>query len=166
MEWYSILTSVLTVLAVPTLFGLVWKDIHDRRKENNSANKRRKEQENLNNMRKVIKEENEPLREDIQKISSSMDDLRNSDITLLRDRMKCSLNFCKNQGYKTTTDMANWNEMYGSYKALGGNHFKEYVNAWKEEMESLPLENEYKKTNGLNGNKKKRKATNKKKEAV
>ena len=30
-------------------------------------------------------------------------------------------------------------ELYNTYAKLGGNHFKEYVDAWKQELDELPL---------------------------
>jgi hypothetical protein len=65
-------------------------------------------------------------------------------IVVLRDRMRCSLEFCKRQGYKTVDDVRIWNELFGEYVDLGGNHFKEFVNAWKEDMDALPMESEVK----------------------
>lgn len=143
MEWYSILTTVLTVLAVPTLFGLLWKDLHERKKENNAENKKLRDEKRIADMRMVIKEETTPIREEIGEVKQTVDNMRVGDVTLLRDRMKTSLDTCKDQGYKTTSDAANWAELYNSYKLLGGNHFKEYVNAWKEEMDNLPTKEEY-----------------------
>jgi hypothetical protein len=57
---------------------------------------------------------------------------------MLRDRMKAILDECRAAGYATTSTVANWHELYNTYKTLGGNHFREYVDAWKQELESLP----------------------------
>jgi len=46
-------------------------------------------------------------------------------------------------------------ELYNTYKSLGGNHFKEYVNAWKQELEDLPLQ----KVSSTRGNKSKKVTT-------
>jgi hypothetical protein len=52
--------------------------------------------------------------------------------------MKKSLDYCKRQGFAGASDRANWHELYNTYKKLGGNHFKEFVDAWKEEFDALP----------------------------
>ena len=52
--------------------------------------------------------------------------------------MKHTLDECKKVGYASTSEKANWNELYSSYKKLGGNHFREYVDEWKKEMNQLP----------------------------
>lgn len=31
-------------------------------------------------------------------------------------------------------------ELYTTYGRLGGNHFREYIDQWKEEVNDLPLE--------------------------
>jgi hypothetical protein len=152
MQWFTIVTSILTILAVPTLCGLLWKDLYTRKKENNDENRKMKEEKNLEKIRTVIKEENAPIREEIIKVNEAISALKEGNTTLLRDRMQCSVGFCKRQGYKTSTDLASWNEMYNSYQKLGGNHFKEYVNAWKEEMEELPTEEEYMRLYGKSTN--------------
>lgn len=85
------------------------------------------------------------INENLKAINNTMKATAAGTVTLLRDRMKCSLEFCKRQGFKTSTDWSNWKELYNSYKGLGGNHFKEYVNSWYEEMESLPVHDKDKK---------------------
>lgn len=54
-----------------------------------------------------------------------------TDLMLLRDRYR-------EVGYATRNDKAAWNQLYNDYKELGGNHFKEYVDQWKDEVNSLP----------------------------
>lgn len=88
-----------------------------------------------------IQEINISLRE----INETMKATAAGTVTLLRDRMKCSLEYCKRQGFKTSADWSNWKELYNSYKELGGNHFKEYVNSWHEEMSNLPTHDKDKK---------------------
>ena len=52
--------------------------------------------------------------------------------------MKAALIDYRQQGYVSASDKANWTEMYNTYRDLGGNHFKEYVDAWKDEVDQLP----------------------------
>jgi len=54
-----------------------------------------------------------------------------TDLMLLRDRYR-------DLGYASRNDKAAWNQLYNDYKELGGNHFKEYVDQWKEEVNNLP----------------------------
>lgn len=143
MQWFTIVTGVLTLLAIPSLCGLLWKDLYTRKKENSEAAKQEREKKNLEKIREVIKEENEPLRKEISNLTDLTNKMKESDVTLLRDRMQCSLNYCKKQGYRSTSDYANWMELLNAYKELGGNHFKEYVNSWKQDMEDLPTKEQH-----------------------
>lgn len=54
-----------------------------------------------------------------------------TDLMLLRDRYR-------ELGYASRNDKAAWNQLYNDYRDLGGNHFKEYVDQWKDEVNSLP----------------------------
>lgn len=143
MQWFTIVTGVLTLLAIPSLCGLLWKDLYTRKKENSETAKQEREKKNLEKIREVVKEENEPLRKEISNLTELTNKMKESDVTLLRDRMQCSLNYCKKQGYRSTSDYANWVELLNAYKELGGNHFKEYVNSWKQDMEDLPTKEQY-----------------------
>ena len=75
---------------------------------------------------------------EIEAIKSNLADNTIGTVTMLRDRMKAILDECRKDGYASTSTKANWHELYNTYKTLGGNHFREYVDAWKEELEALP----------------------------
>ena len=97
-----------------------------------------KQQQYENALRSIIREENEPLKVDIAEIKEDLAGNTQGTITLLRNDMKKSLDYCKRQGFAGASDRANWHELYNTYKKLGGNHFKEFVDAWKEEFDALP----------------------------
>lgn len=150
------LTILISILGSTGLASLIVTAIWNKQKEGINIIREQKAQEQLNQMRQVIREENQPIYDRLQqlddldksthiKLDQMQKQLKASNegtITLLRDRMKCSLNYCRAQKFKSSTDMANWNELYETYKNLGGNHFREYVNQWKEEMEDLPTKND------------------------
>lgn len=151
----NIILSVLSILGVGTVITTLWKEHHEKRvkarEEQSEEHQQALKKKNEAEYRAVLVEELKPLKESIatteQHIAEVKEDLKCNTIgtvTLLRDRMKCSLEFCKRRGYATSTDLANWHELYNTYKSLGGNHFKEYVNAWKDEMENLPCKGEKK----------------------
>ena len=103
------------------------------------------EQRLKNNVRDVFKEEIRPINAKLDNITKEIEvikiDLANNTVgtvTILRDRMKAILDECREKGYASTSTKGNWHELYNTYKGLGGNHFKEYVDAWKEELEELP----------------------------
>lgn len=143
MQWFTIVTGILTILAIPSLCGLLWKDLYTRKKENSESARQAREQKNFEKIREIVQEENAPLRKEISDLTEVTNKMKESDVTLLRDRMQCSLNYCKRQGYRSTSDYANWNELLNSYRSLGGNHFKEYVNSWQQAMEDLPTKEKF-----------------------
>ena len=92
-------------------------------------------------MRNIVKEECKILQQDITAVKNAVDLNTSGTITLLRNDMKHLLNDYRLQQYITPADKANWHELYDCYRHMGGNHFKEYVDQWKEEINSLPVKN-------------------------
>ena len=103
-----------------------------------------KHQKHLEELRAVIREENASIKDDISSIKDNLALNTKGTVTILRNDMKKSLDYCKKQGYVSRSDKINWNELYSTYGELGGNHFKEFVNGWKEELEDLPVEEKVK----------------------
>jgi len=98
-----------------------------------------KQQQYENALRAIIREENASLKADTKEIKKDLADNTKGTVTILRNDMKKSLDYCKKQGFASASDRANWHELYNTYGELGGNHFKEFVDAWKDELEALPL---------------------------
>lgn len=97
------------------------------------------------NIRGVFQEEVVPITVKLDNITSEIEEIKIDlaantvgTVTMLRDRMKAILDECREAGYATASTIANWHELYNTYKSLGGNHFREYVDAWKQELEDLP----------------------------
>ena len=103
-----------------------------------------KHQKHLEELRAIIREENKDMKNDISSIKDNLALNTKGTVTILRNDMKKSLDYCKKQGYVSRSDKINWNELYSTYGELGGNHFKEFVNGWKEELEELPVEEKVK----------------------
>ena len=96
-------------------------------------------------VREAFKEEAQPINAKLDNITSEIEAIKSDladntigTVTILRDRMKAILDDCREKGFASTSTKGNWHELYSTYKSLGGNHFKEYVDAWKEELEELP----------------------------
>ena len=92
----------------------------------------------MNDLRSIIREEQESLVKDIATIKEDFSLNTKGIVTILRNDMKKSLDHCKEKGFAGSSDKANWRELYNTYSELGGNHFREFVNEWKQEMEELP----------------------------
>lgn len=101
-----------------------------------------REEQRLNQLRAIIREENASIKSDMQEIKDSLALNTKGTVTILRNDMKKSLDYCKQKGSVSASDVANWNELYNVYGELGGNHFKEYVDVWKREMNGIPTDDE------------------------
>lgn len=141
----SITISILTFLGFGVVIKYFWEDRRTKRIQNSEETKKREKEEKQDEIREVIREEILPMKITIDQIKAQTTVTSTGTLTLLRDRMKTSLNFCRKQGWASSSDKANWLELYNTYKTMGGNHFKEYVDQWRQEMESLPSEEEYRK---------------------
>lgn len=96
-------------------------------------------------LRAVIREENKPLEDKIEKLDKNVVEMKGDladntvgTVTILRDRMKAILDDCRDKGYASPSTKANWHELYTTYGNLGGNHFKEYVDQWRKTLDDLP----------------------------
>lgn len=144
--WLQVISVILGIIG--TLFGIFGISAYVSERMKHKATKRNREedeiaelkhQKHLEELRAVIREENKGIKDDIATIKDNLALNTKGTVTILRNDMKKSLDYCKHQGYVTRSDKINWNELYNTYAELGGNHFKEFVNGWKEELEAIPV---------------------------
>lgn len=88
-----------------------------------------------------------PVKTKIDEVDTKLDTVtedlnkdREATIVQMRVNMMNLHSLYKKQGWADTHQKATWNELYNNYKDLGGNHFAEYVDAYKESIENLPTE--------------------------
>ena len=158
--WLTPVISIIVSAVISAIVGGVVKNTLEKyfRKRDEEEKKIHEEHEELTKMRMkedqsrlnetiktsvdssliAVKEQIEILNKNIETLNSELSEDRKGTVTLLRDRMKSSMDEYKQKGYANDADRANWNELYKTYKSLGGNHFKEYVNQWKETVDNLP----------------------------
>lgn len=110
------------------------------------------EEEQTKYLRTIIKDELQPLREDVSDIRSDMSEVKKqleldkeATVVQLRTTMKSKRDEFCSQGYVESTDKSNWIELYNRYRDMGGNHFAEYVDGWKQDIENLPIKNKFEK---------------------
>lgn len=123
MEWYNIVITILTILAIPTLFGLIWKDIYEKEKKKSAKNQNRRDQEELDTLRRVIQEEITPLKTKIDEMDKKLGKDSNGTLCTLRnDILRCYYE-CLQKGYRNDFDYTNIHDLDEAYKALNGNSF-------------------------------------------
>ena len=66
-------------------------------------------------------------------------------VVQLRTTMKSKRDEFCSQGYVESSDKSNWIELYNRYRDMGGNHFAEYVDGWKQDIENLPVKSKFEK---------------------
>lgn len=154
--WLSIVFAIIG--GIGTILGIFGFTAYMGERAKKKAQRRNQDEEHMEQLRRqeyettlrnIIREENKPINDKLVQMESNFDErlaqLESSlklntegTVTMLRNDMKKSLDKCREKGFATTTDHANWNELYTTYGRLGGNHFQEYVNSWREEMNNLP----------------------------
>lgn len=139
----SLAISILTLFGFGVVMKHFWDDRHERKKAETQAEKDRLKAERQAEIREVIKEEVKDIKDGVDKANDKLVVNTEGTITLLRDRMKSALNDCRKKHFATSSDKANWHDLYNSYATLGGNHFREYVDQWKTEIDNMPTEDEY-----------------------
>lgn len=153
IEWIGAILGVLSVgFGIFGISAYVTERMkHKAQIKNAEEDKRAEEEEQMtqaqlkNTLKETLQEEVASFKKDIEVLHQNIKDIKDDlaantegTVTSLRDRMHCSYKYCEKQGYATPSDKANWNELYNTYRKLGGNHFKEYVDQWKNAMDSLP----------------------------
>lgn len=143
MEVYQIISLVVSILTLCG-FGYIaknfWSDRREAKKNKTAEAKERMKRENQQQIREVVEEVVAPIKEDLKEVKEDLKNDKTSTIVSLRATMKQLRDKYCAQGYVDTGDRATWRELYNDYVALGGNNFKEFVNGWKEDVESLPKE--------------------------
>ena len=82
-----------------------------------------------------------PIAKDVAQIKGNLAQNTEGTVTLLRNDMKKARDYYKDEKhFATTNDKASWMELYNTYGKLGGNHFQEYVDGWRQEVMELPTE--------------------------
>lgn len=143
MDVYQIISLVISILTLCG-FGYMaknfWADRREAKKNKTAEAQERIRRENQQQIREVVEEVVAPIKEDLREVKKDVKTGKVSTVVSLRATMKQLRDKYRAQGYVDTGDRATWKELYNDYASLGGNNFKEYVNSWKEDVESLPKE--------------------------
>lgn len=154
MEWFQIVSFMVSLLSIPTIAGLLWRDLHDRAKENSAQAKQKRKEESQNIIREVVRDEVGPLGDKVDSVSDRLDKVCEGTLCSLRnDILKCYYQ-CVAKGYRNDYDYQNVHDLYAAYEDLNGNSF---IRDIMIRFDALPTKEEYKKQeveheNGGNGN--------------
>ena len=142
------LISAIVSTIVTTSVGLVVKKSVEKRFDRKEAarteleklQEEKRRQERREDVLQTLHEELKPLIDKVDNMQKALNLDVEGTVTQLREFMKLSRDRFVEQGYISASDYASWHELYSTYKKLGGNHFREYVEAWKDDVESLHRE--------------------------
>ncbi len=142
MQWYEILITILTLLSVSSIFGLIWKSVHEkvvRKYEHLNELKNNEQEESL---RKIIREETKELTEKVDSVSDKINVINEGVVCTLRNDILNCYHECCSKGYRDERDYSNIHHLYDCYVKLGGNSF---VEGLIKEFDALPSEDLFKK---------------------
>ena len=157
---FSALVSLVLTTAITAVTSTIIKKVVEKKldasfkaqdvylKEHNKLMKMRADIEHQKRNEEIliaIRKEMIPVSEGISSIKQDLEADRAATIISIRSNMKQLRDKYLTQGFADTSDNATWNELYNNYSALGGNHFKDYVDQWKTEINSLPRNKDNKK---------------------
>ena len=147
----SIVSGILAI--VGTVFGIIGLKAYIEVRMKHKAEKKNKQEDELEEARQqannaelmklitsALDTKFAPVEAQLNTIQANLALNTEGTVTILRNDMKKGLDFFKERGYASSNDKASWMELYNTYSKLGGNHFKEYVDGWKQEMKELPPE--------------------------
>ena len=138
--WLTVTSFICSTLAIPTVIGLIWKDIHDKKKENSEEKKRKRKEEFQNNIREVIQEELKPLNDKIETMDQKIDLVADGTTSDLRNNIKDCFYRCHEKGYRNDYDFKNIHALYNSYHNLHGNSFIDDI---MNRFDSLPPKEDF-----------------------
>ena len=135
------LTGIVAAVAGAVL-SAIFVDIYVKIKATSKKAKERKRHEEEEEFREIITEsldkslqpietEISNVAKEVETVKNDVQTIKNKDIDLLktancdslRNQLLAVYRHCKKQGYRTEQDVENFEYMYRSYKALGGNSF-------------------------------------------
>jgi len=142
--WLVTIISLIGSTALSTIVGLIIKNSvskkMDEQKELLELRESKGHQERKQEMTEIIKAELLPVTQQLDSLSEAIKKNNAGTVTLLRESLKQSRDHLMEKGVATASEVASWHELYNTYAKLGGNNFKDYVDAWKDDVDGLPRE--------------------------
>lgn len=125
---------------VPLLINKTIKRNLKAHEDSKTLEAKRVEEERAVQLDRLLNEKLDPIKKEIAAVKEEVTKNKEGTVTLLRERMEQSHDRFIRKKYITSSELANWRHLYKTYEASGGNHFKEYVEEWKNDVENLPRE--------------------------
>lgn len=150
--WLQVIISIVGGLG--TICGIIGITAYLGERAKHRAHKKIKSEEELDDLkyqhylqelRNIIKDENEksvlPIKEKLQQLDDRMSKVEDGTLDTLRDRILSAYYKCRDKGYRTQYDYENVHHMFKDYLNLDGNSF---VEDCMRKFDALPDEVDYK----------------------
>ena len=146
---FGLIGTILGIFGISAYVGERMKHKATRRNRREDADMQEIEelrhQKYMNDLRTIIKEENEqstaPLKQELISMNTKLNILADGTTDILRERILSTYYKCLEKGYRTQYDSENLEHMHKDYIGLGGNSF---IADCVKEIKALPTEVEYK----------------------
>lgn len=151
--WAYALFTTLVSGALSTIVGVFIKNSAQKRfekeaeknKKYEAAIEKDKSQKRQEEIKKIVEESIQPIMNRIDDMDKTVKNIQkdkvkemNATVVTMRVKMmELHDNYVK-RGYCDSHEKATWLELYNKYKDLGGNHFIEYVDEYRKDIEKLP----------------------------
>lgn len=147
--WDNTTFTAIFISVVSALGGAVVLDLylHIKNRTKKAIDKRKKEktEEYKEIVVPCIEDAIKPLNEKMTDVEAKVDIMATTDLPQLkqanrdslRNQLFASYRHCAKLGYRSVEDTTNWDAMYESYVALGGNGF---IHELRDKFHAIPLE--------------------------
>lgn len=158
--WAYALFTTLVSGALSTLVGLLIKNAAQRKfdaqakktAELEELRHEKRKAERKEEISEIVEASVKPVITRIDELDKKVDEIqedreieRAASITTVRVKMMELHDLYVKRGYCDSHEKSTWMELYKNYEKLGGNHFKEYVDIYKNDITKLPNEKTIKK---------------------
>lgn len=149
---YALFTTIVSG-ALSTLVGLLIKNAAQKKfdaqakktQEYEELKHKQRKEERKKEISEVVDEALIPVIDRIDDIDKKVDNIqkdrqkeKDATVVTMRIKMMELRDVYVKRGWCDSHEKATWNELYNRYRDLGGNHFLEYVDNYKKEIEKLP----------------------------
>lgn len=151
---YALFTTIVSG-ALSTLVGLLIKNAAQKKfdaqnkknQEYEELKHRQRKQERKEEMLEIVDSAVKPIAERIDILGEKVENIqierekeKRATVVTMRVKMMELHDIYMKRGWCDSHEKSTWEELYNRYKELGGNHFLEYVDLYKAEIEKLPAE--------------------------
>lgn len=143
--WLTIFLALGGSTLVSLIVGAIWrssegkiKRIKELEQKAKDDKRHKEERERQDAWEAKVVSLIQPIDQKIDLIKADLVANKNATVTSLRADMMILRDRFRDQGFATPNDKAAWNQLYNDYADMGGNHFREYVDQWRDEVNNLP----------------------------